>query len=103
MLAEMMKTFPSTGSLNVTEFFHNEDNNRIFNDLITDLKKLGLYYIFLILTQNRVLKFIFYVFIVRKNMDYTMLPLECLYLNKNALINVVGQPVSIFNYYVVLF
>lgn len=41
MLAEMMKTFPSTGSLNVTEFFHNEDNNRIFNDLITDLKKLG--------------------------------------------------------------
>lgn len=42
MLAEMMKTFPSTGSLNVTEFFHNEDNNRIFNDLITDLKKLGM-------------------------------------------------------------
>lgn len=26
-------------------------------------------------------------------MDYTMLPLECLYLNKTALINVVGQPV----------
>jgi len=51
MLAEMMKTFPSTGSLNVTEFFHNEDNNRIFNDLITDLKKLGmhLYSSFLIL------------------------------------------------------
>ncbi|VVC31515.1 Hypothetical protein CINCED_3A019474 [Cinara cedri] len=69
MLAEMMKTFPSTGSLNVTEFFHNEDNNRIFNDLITDLKK-----------------------IVRKNMDYTMLPLECLYLNKSALVNVVGPP-----------
>lgn len=42
MLAEMMKTFPSSGSLNVTEFFHNEDNNRIFNDLITDLKKLGI-------------------------------------------------------------
>lgn len=42
MLAEMMKTFPSTGSLNVTEFFHNEDNNRIFNDLTTDLKKLGI-------------------------------------------------------------
>ncbi|XP_050436015.1 negative elongation factor A [Adelges cooleyi] len=73
MLAEMMKTFPSTGNLNVTEFFHNEDNNRIFNDLISDLKKL-----------------------VRKNLDYTMLPLECLYLNKNALINVVGQsPTSV--------
>lgn len=43
MLAEMMKTFPSTGSLNVTEFFHNEDNNRIFNDLITDLKKIGMF------------------------------------------------------------
>lgn len=26
-----------------------------------------------------------------------MLPLECLYLNKNALINVVGQPVSFHN------
>lgn len=43
MLAEMMKTFPSTGSLNVTEYFHNEDNNRIFNDLITDLKKIGMF------------------------------------------------------------
>jgi len=31
-------------------------------------------------------------------MDYTMLPLECLYLNKNALINVVGQPVSYDEY-----
>jgi len=96
MLAEMMKTFPSTGSLNVTEFFHNEDNNRIFNDLITDLKKLGMGFVHLIFYSN--LKpnsyYIFYVSVVRKNMDYTMLPLECLYLNKNALINVVGQPVS---------
>lgn len=40
----------------------------------------------------------YYVFTVRKNMDYTMLPLECLYLNKNALINVVGQPVSYNKY-----
>lgn len=39
-------------------------------------------------------KFGFYVSTVRKNMDYTMLPLECLYLNKSALINVVGPPVS---------
>jgi len=94
MLAEMMKTFPSTGSLNVTEFFHNEDNNRIFNDLITDLKKLGmrLYSSSLIIRPSY--HYAFYVSIVRKNMDYTMLPLECLYLNKNALINVVGQPVS---------
>jgi len=96
MLAEMMKTFPSTGSLNVTEFFHNEDNNRIFNDLITDLKKLGMNFVRLIFYSN--LKpsyhYAFCVSVVRKNMDYTMLPLECLYLNKNALINVVGQPVS---------
>lgn len=95
MLAEMMKTFPSTGSLNVTEFFHNEDNNRIFNDLTTDLKKLGncLKYYDVFWFKPKTYIFIF-VPIVRKNMDYTMLPLECLYLNKNALINVVGQPVS---------
>lgn len=95
----MMKTFPSTGSLNVTEFFHNEDNNRIFNDLITDLKKLGTYFqiFFKIKRKNQIKMFAFYVLTVRKNMDYTMLPLECLYLNKNALINVVGQPVS-YNY-----
>ncbi|KAJ1525169.1 hypothetical protein ONE63_010002 [Megalurothrips usitatus] len=67
MLAEIMRTLPSTGSLNL-EMRHNDDNNRIFSDLVNDLRKL-----------------------VRKQSDGGMLPLECHYLNKNALVTVVGQ------------
>jgi hypothetical protein len=64
MLAEMMKTFPSTGSLNVTEFFHNEDNNRIFNDLIMDLKKLGKYLKFYTqFNQKTSLKYLLFMFL----------------------------------------
>lgn len=40
MLAEMMKTLPATGSLN-TAISENEQNRRIFSDLVNDLKKLG--------------------------------------------------------------
>ncbi|KAE8750953.1 hypothetical protein FOCC_FOCC002381 [Frankliniella occidentalis] len=67
MLAETMRTLPSTGSLNL-EIRHNDDNQRIFSDLVNDLRKL-----------------------VRKQNDGGMLPLECHYLNKNALVTVVGQ------------
>ncbi|XP_075232503.1 negative elongation factor A isoform X2 [Lycorma delicatula] len=66
MLAEIMKTLPSTGSLNtnITE----SENRRIFSDLFNDLRKL-----------------------VKKQSDLGMLPLECHYLNKMALNSVVGQ------------
>lgn len=40
MLAETMRTLPSTGSLNL-EIRHNDDNQRIFSDLVNDLRKLG--------------------------------------------------------------
>jgi negative elongation factor A len=40
MLAELMKTYPSTGNLNL-EIGEVEENRRIFTDLITDLRKLG--------------------------------------------------------------
>ena len=40
MLAEMMKTLPSTGSLN-TVVSENEQNKRIFTDLVGELRKLG--------------------------------------------------------------
>lgn len=40
MLAEIMKTFPSTGSLN-TETMEYDENRRIFLDLVNDLRKLG--------------------------------------------------------------
>jgi negative elongation factor A len=40
MLAELMKTYPSTGNLNL-EIGEVEENKRIFTDLITDLRKLG--------------------------------------------------------------
>ncbi|KAG8227191.1 hypothetical protein J437_LFUL003397, partial [Ladona fulva] len=67
MLAEILKTFPSTGSLN-TDISEVDENRRIFSDLVNDLRKL-----------------------VKKHCDLGMLPLECHYLNKSALISVVGQ------------
>ncbi|XP_037947286.1 negative elongation factor A [Teleopsis dalmanni] len=67
MLAETMKTFPATGSLN-TEISDYEETRPIFTDMVNDLRKL-----------------------VSKHSDLGMLPLECLYLNKNALVSVVGQ------------
>lgn len=67
MLAETMKTFPSTGSLN-TDVSNYDSSHRIFIDMINDLKKL-----------------------VNKTNDLGMLPLECQYLNKTALTALVGQ------------
>ncbi|KNC31580.1 Negative elongation factor A [Lucilia cuprina] len=67
MLAESMKTFPATSSLN-TEISDYEDTRPIFTDMVNDLRKL-----------------------VSKHSDLGMLPLECQYLNKNALVSVVGQ------------
>ncbi|XP_035220858.1 negative elongation factor A-like isoform X2 [Stegodyphus dumicola] len=64
MLAELLKSYPSTGLLN----FQIEENASVFTDVVNDLKKL-----------------------VRKHSDQAMLPLECLYLNRTALTSVVGQ------------
>ncbi|KAF4522478.1 hypothetical protein B566_EDAN002563 [Ephemera danica] len=61
MLAEMMKTLPATGSLNL-DIAEVDENKRIFSDLLNDLKKL-----------------------VKKQTDMKMLPLECHYLNKSVL------------------
>ncbi|KAL6432083.1 hypothetical protein ACFW04_006658 [Cataglyphis niger] len=67
MLSEAMKTFPSTGSLN-TDITDLDDHRPIFGELVNDLRKL-----------------------LKKQNDPAMLPLECHYLNKTALISVVGQ------------
>ncbi|CAH1967768.1 unnamed protein product [Acanthoscelides obtectus] len=67
MLADALKTYPSTGSLN-TEISDVDEVRPIFNDLITDLRKL-----------------------VRKQNDHSILPVECHYLNKAALVSVVGN------------
>ncbi|KAL0276756.1 UNVERIFIED_CONTAM: hypothetical protein PYX00_004260 [Menopon gallinae] len=67
MLAEIMKTLPSSGSLN-SDIRDVEENKRIFSDLVNDLKKL-----------------------VKKKADLVMLPLECHYLSKPALLSLVGQ------------
>ncbi|GFT31752.1 negative elongation factor A [Nephila pilipes] len=64
MLAELLKSYPSTGLLN----FQIEENASVFTDVVNDLKKL-----------------------VRKHSDQAMLPMECLYLNRTALSSVVGQ------------
>ncbi|EEB16736.1 Negative elongation factor A, putative [Pediculus humanus corporis] len=67
MLAEIMKTLPGSGSLN-SDIREIEENKRIFSDLVNDLKKL-----------------------VKKKADLGMLPLECHYLSKPALLSLVGQ------------
>jgi negative elongation factor A len=66
MLAETMKTFPSTGSLN-TDLNNYDVSHKIFIDMVTELKK-----------------------VVNKTNDLGMLPLECQYLNKTALTALVG-------------
>lgn len=65
MIAEALKTYPSTGSLN-TEIADLDEVRPIFTDLVSDLKKL-----------------------VKKQADHIMLPMECHYLNKAALVSVV--------------
>ncbi|XP_023015388.1 negative elongation factor A isoform X2 [Leptinotarsa decemlineata] len=67
MLADALKTYPSSGSLN-TEISDVDEVRPIFTDLVTDLRKL-----------------------VRKQNEHTMLPMECHYLNKAALVSVVGH------------
>lgn len=65
MIAETIKTFPQTGSLN-TEISDYEETRPIFIEMVNDLKKY-----------------------VNKHSDLGMLPLECQYLNKMALASVV--------------
>lgn len=72
MLAETMKTFPASGSLN-TEISDMDEVRPIFTDLVNDLRKL-----------------------VKKQSENGMLPMECHYLNKAALVSVVRTSVFIF-------
>ncbi|XP_032523340.2 negative elongation factor A [Danaus plexippus] len=67
MLAEVLKTFPSQGTLN-TEIAEFDETRPIFSDMIGELRRA-----------------------LAKHSDLGLLPLECLYLNKNALVSVVGQ------------
>ena len=73
MVGELLKTYPLKGTIN----FDIVVNSNVFNDLINELKKL-----------------------VKKHNDQSILPIECLYLNKNALSSVIGsipQPAKHFN------
>lgn len=70
MLGEALKTYPATGSLN-TEISDLDEVRPIFTDLLADLRKL-----------------------VKKQPEHVMLPMECHYLNKPALVSVVGQQPS---------
>lgn len=93
MLAELMKTYPSTGNLNL-EIGEVEENRRIFTDLITDLRKLGASYAKFYL-QPKINADVFPA--VKKQTDSGMLPLECHYLNKavlNAYIGNLVRPTS---------
>lgn len=66
MLGEALKTYPSQGSLN-TEINDLDEVRPIFTDLVADLRKL-----------------------VKKQAEHVMLPMECHYLNKAALVSVVS-------------
>lgn len=66
MLADALKTYPETSQLN-TEISDVDEVRPIFTDLVTDLRRL-----------------------VRKQNDHFMLPMECHYLNKSALVSVVS-------------
>lgn len=63
MVGELLKTYPLKGTIN----FDIEENSSVFNDLINELKKL-----------------------VKKHNDQSILPIECLYLNKDALSSIIG-------------
>ncbi|GAB6023181.1 hypothetical protein CHUAL_008006 [Chamberlinius hualienensis] len=63
-LGELLKTFPSSGTVNMEL----EENARVFTDLLNELKKIG-----------------------KKQNDLNLTPMESLYLNKNALATVIGQ------------
>lgn len=72
-VAELLKKYPATFQIN----FEIEQNAAVFTDLVSELKK-----------------------IVKRHADKNILPLECLYLNKNALTSQVGSiavPTKHFN------
>lgn len=72
-VAELLKKYPATFQIN----FEIEQNAAVFTDLVSELKK-----------------------IVKRHADKNILPLECLYLNKNALTSQVGSipvPMKHFN------
>lgn len=63
-VAEVLQTFPENGALKLDL----DENNVAFAEILTDLKK-----------------------VVKKNADTRMLPIECQFLNKTALLSVAGQ------------
>ncbi|XP_060596792.1 negative elongation factor A-like [Ruditapes philippinarum] len=64
MVGEILRTYPATGALNLEL----EDNNGTFAEVLADLKKM-----------------------VKRSVDVKMLPMECQFLNKTALIATTGQ------------
>ncbi|KAL7636185.1 UNVERIFIED_CONTAM: hypothetical protein RMT77_012942 [Armadillidium vulgare] len=75
MLAEIMKTYPSTGSLNL-DIREPTENQRMTHDLISDMKKL-----------------------VKKHSELGLLPMECNYLNRNAFLAAAGQQVPLTKHF----
>ena len=88
MLAELMKTFPESGQL-CSEVNVPDTNRKIFNDLLTDLKKA--------LKKSSVL------LSEGSRKEHYVLPLECHYLNKNAFMSVVGHQPQAIKYFTLRF
>ncbi|KAL5016203.1 hypothetical protein ScPMuIL_005792 [Solemya velum] len=64
MTGEILRTYPATGMLNL-----DLEDNSTFADVLADLKKIA----------------------IKKSTDFTVLPMECQYLNKTALLTITGQ------------
>lgn len=92
MVAELLKKYPLDGTIN----FDIEQNSAVFTDLVGELKKIGEYFYpspAILVSNKPMIKLISWVHSssVRKHADKHILPLECLYLNKNALNAQVGH------------
>ena len=79
----MLKNFPRHGTIN----FDFQSNNSNFMDLVNDMRKTGK---FILYDRIKFYKNDFF-YLVKKCTDRGILPLECLYLNKNVFVNSFGQ------------
>lgn len=79
---ELLKSFPRKGTIN----FDFQSNNPSFIELVTETKKLGL-----LLFLFDIVYFNFDIFTVKKHSDKRILPLESLFLNRNAFTAGFGQ------------
>lgn len=95
MVADILKSFPETGSLNLDL----EEQNPNVQDILGELREKGKMRVLFVITCSYVIKHVWWrlpstcIFLLPSVSECeasTMLPLECQYLNKSALTTLVG-------------